>query len=131
MIIRLLPMTLVMAIIFFLSNTPGKDLPSAINGLDKILHAIAYGTLAASCLYGIHPAARDKSSLRTGIAVVFFCFFYGMTDEFHQSFIPGRSPSWLDIAADATGAALTVLVWHGWRARGFISRRLRKTMGSC
>ncbi len=100
MIRRFLPMTIVMIIIFLLSNTPGKDLPSAINGLDKVLHAIAYGTLAACCLYGLHPAARDKGSLRTGMAVIFFCFFYGLTDEFHQSFIPGRSPSGLDIAAD-------------------------------
>jgi VanZ family protein len=127
MIFRFLPMTLVMAIIFFLSHTPGKDLPSAINGLDKVLHAIAYGTLAASCLYGMHPAARDKRSLRTGIAVVFFCFFYGLTDEFHQSFIPDRSPSWLDIAADTTGAALTVFLWHWWRTRGV--GRGGKTMG--
>jgi len=129
MISRLLPMTIVMIIIFLLSNTPGKDLPSAINGLDKIVHAIAYGTLAACCLYGFPPAARDKKTLRTGILVIFFCFFYGLTDEFHQSFIPGRSPSWLDIAADTTGAALTVLLWHGWRARRRFSRG-GKTLGS-
>lgn len=124
---RFLPMMLVMVIIFFLSHTPGKDLPATINGLDKILHAIAYGTLAASCLYGMHPSARDKSSLWRGIAVVFFCFFFGLTDEFHQSFIPGRSPSWLDIAADTTGAALTAFLWHWWRTRW--ASRSRKTMG--
>lgn len=128
MIRRFLPMTIVMIIIFLLSNTPGKDLPSAINGLDKLLHAIAYGTLAASCLYGLHPAARDKGSLLTGMAVIFFCFFYGLTDEFHQSFIPGRSPSGLDIAADTSGAALTVLLWHWWRTRRRFSGR-GKTMG--
>lgn len=122
MIIRFLPMTLVMAIIFFLSHTPGQDLPATISGLDKVLHAIAYGTLAASCLYGMQPAAGEQRSWRTGMATVFFCFFYGLTDEFHQSFIPGRFPSWLDIAADTAGAALTVLVWHWWRTRRF-SRR--------
>ncbi|MBU4264054.1 MAG: hypothetical protein KKC76_19555 [Proteobacteria bacterium] len=78
MISRLLPMTIVMGIMFFLSNTPGKDLPSANNGFDKILNAIAYGTLAVSCLCGFPPAARDKRTLRTGILVIFFCFFYRM-----------------------------------------------------
>lgn len=127
MILRFLPMTLVMATIFFLSHLPGNDLPATINGLDKIAHAIAYGTLAASCLYGIHPAVKGKRSLGLAMAVILFCFFYGLTDEFHQSFSPGRSPSWLDIVADTGGAALTVLVWHRWRTRGF-SRR-GKTMG--
>ncbi|RJX27698.1 MAG: teicoplanin resistance protein VanZ [Desulfurivibrio sp.] len=129
MILRFLPMTLVMAAIFFLSNTQGQNLPSAINGLDKILHALAYATLAASCLYGLHPAARDKGSLRPAAGVVFFCFCYGLTDEFHQSFIPGRSPSGLDIVADTGGAVLTVLLWHGWRTRRRFSR-LRKGLGA-
>ena len=112
---RFLPMTAVMGLIFLLSHTPGDSLPPALPGLDKVCHAIAYGTLAASCLYALHPVRGKTSFFRLGAAVVFFCFLYGLTDEFHQSFIPGRSPSGLDIVADTAGAALVVFIRHRWR----------------
>jgi len=52
---------------------------------------------------------------KTAIIMVFsvlFCFFYGMSDEWHQSFVPGRDADWLDLAADTMGAVI---------AMGFIS----------
>ena len=122
-IFRLLPMLAVMALIFFLSHTPGNDLPPAICGLDKLLHALAYATLAATCLYALHPATQDRPLLKPGLAVIFFCLFYGLTDEFHQSFIAGRSPSWQDIVADTIGATLAVLVWGWYRRRAGLGRR--------
>ena len=48
----------------------------------------------------------------TMIFSVLFCFFYGMSDEWHQSFVPGRDADWLDLAADTLGALI---------AMGFIS----------
>ena len=42
-----------------------------------------------------------------GLAVL-----YGVTDEWHQSFVPGRTPDVLDIVTDAIGAATgLLLVW--------------------
>ncbi|HHB76440.1 MAG TPA: VanZ family protein, partial [Desulfobulbus sp.] len=46
-----------------------------------------------------------------GISVVIFCLLYGVSDEWHQSFVPGRTPDILDIAADTFGAAVMVLLW--------------------
>ncbi|MEZ4273606.1 MAG: VanZ family protein [Myxococcota bacterium] len=34
----------------------------------------------------------------------FITILYGLVDEFHQSFVPGRSPDLLDALADAAGA---------------------------
>lgn len=42
-------------------------------------------------------------------SVVLLCTLYGVTDEFHQSFVPGRTPDVLDIRNDAIGAALAML----------------------
>lgn len=36
-------------------------------------------------------------------------FFYALSDEFHQAFVPGREPSWLDIGFDMTGAIIAQL----------------------
>ena len=37
-----------------------------------------------------------------------FALLYGMTDEFHQQFVPGRFSSLMDIAADVAGAVIAV-----------------------
>ncbi|MBI5557170.1 MAG: VanZ family protein [Deltaproteobacteria bacterium] len=121
--LRFLPMAAVMAAIFLLSHTPGQDLPQGFNGLDKICHAVAYAALAASCLYGLTAGLTQKTFAKYGLIVIFCSVAYGLSDEFHQSFIPGRSPSWLDIAADASGAVLAVLSWGWWRHGGRNRRR--------
>jgi VanZ family protein len=36
---------------------------------------------------------------------------YAITDEFHQTFTPGRNASITDVGIDAVGAILGVLVW--------------------
>jgi VanZ family protein len=46
--------------------------------------------------------------------IVLFCIIYGISDEFHQSFIPGRFPNIWDVLADGLGA-LRVVGW--WRRR--------------
>jgi VanZ family protein len=35
---------------------------------------------------------------------------YSATDEFHQSFVPGRHPAVTDVMIDAAGAALTLFL---------------------
>ena len=49
-------------------------------------------------------------------------FLYAASDEWHQSFVPSRGSSFHDVLIDATGAALGLLLLHGWllwrQARG-------------
>lgn len=47
---------------------------------------------------------RRERLLAWGLALL-----YGITDEIHQSFVPGRHPSAVDIVVDGIGAALAVL----------------------
>ncbi|MBI5947884.1 MAG: VanZ family protein [Chloroflexi bacterium] len=50
-----------------------------------------------------------------------FAVLYGISDEWHQSFVPGRDAAILDVALDAVGAALGLSVLpaaaRAWRAR--------------
>ena len=110
-------MALVMAAIFMLSHTPGNNFPAAAAGFDKLCHAAAYATLGATFLFALHPRVHNRNFLPTAAVVVLFCLLYGITDEFHQSFIPGRFPSWQDIVADTFGGLLSVLFWQWWRNR--------------
>lgn len=105
-------MALVMGTIFYLSHQPGdfSYIPE-IFGIDKLLHIIAYGSLAATLLYGLNPKVKSSSRALTAVGVVFFCILFGISDEYHQSFIPGRSVSSWDVAADGIGAFLVTVWW--------------------
>lgn len=112
-ILRVVPMLAVMGTIFFLSHQPGDSLefPEIIN-LDKLFHGIAYGVLAATVLFAAPSALRTKSLSLTAALAITICLLYGISDEFHQSFIPGRYVSIWDIAADFLGASVVVGFWR-------------------
>jgi VanZ family protein len=42
---------------------------------------------------------------------LYFVSFYGITDEFHQSFVIGRSSDLVDWSADVTGGAIGAAVY--------------------
>jgi VanZ family protein len=101
-----------MGTIFFLSHRSGTELQLfPIPGLDKLAHGLAYAVLAAAVLYTLPKKCLLSKPGRTGVLVVFFCMLYGVTDEYHQSFIPGRVASIGDLIADTVGAAVLVFVW--------------------
>lgn len=105
-------MVFIMGTIFFLSHQNGDSLHLPLfPGADKLAHMLAYGTLAVTVLwyYGKNGTARMQ---RTAILTVVLCLAYGLTDEFHQSFIPLRSVSGLDIIADTAGAAVIAIFWY-------------------
>jgi len=106
-----------MGTIFFLSHQPGTKLQFPdVFGLDKLAHGFMYATLAAAILYAAPRKAQLLQPWRTGVLIVFFCLLYGMTDEYHQSFIPGRVPSVGDIIADVAGASFLVYLWLRYRS---------------
>lgn len=111
---RLLPVTLVMGGIFYLSHQPGDSLslPNIVN-IDKVLHCLAYAVLGLSFLFALPPQWRRQRPIPVGVAVVLFCVLYGISDEFHQSFIPGRSSSGGDVLADGVGGFLAAIA-HWW-----------------
>jgi VanZ family protein len=103
-----------MGSIFFLSHQPGDSfsLPDIIN-IDKALHALVYTILGLAAFLALSPSLQQRHPLLSSGAVVLFCLLYGITDEFHQSFIPGRCSSGGDLIADTLGGVLAVIVWWG------------------
>ncbi len=104
-------MVFIMGTIFFLSHQNGDSLhlPS-FPGADKLAHMLAYGALAVTVFwcFGKNGTVRMQ---RTAMLTVILCMVYGLTDEFHQSFVPLRSVSGLDVVADTAGAAVVAFVW--------------------
>lgn len=113
-----------MAMIFFASSNSKIAAPN-VSGIDKFGHFIVYGWLGV--LWARVPCVTRLKPLGVWTALA-IASLYGITDEFHQSFTPGRGVEFDDWVADTVGAlvALTIYVrWHGlrrWLEGGFFSR---------
>jgi VanZ family protein len=75
------------------------------SGADKIVHACLYAGLAAIVSVGMRRSGRKYSLPVQLLVPIVFVALYGVFDEFHQSFVPGRSCDILDATADVFGAA--------------------------
>jgi VanZ family protein len=102
-----------MAAIFVVSSSsdPGPLVPPGIS--DKPLHAIVYGALGLLLLRGLTQARLANVTTRRGCAAILIAVLYGISDEIHQHFVPGRAPDALDVVADALGAAVAVALAVG------------------
>jgi len=109
---RWVPSILLMTVIFIASGTPGKDIPG-FGVLDTILkkgaHMAGYALLAISYLHAIADSGKAKRLII--VMAIVLAGLYAVTDEFHQSFTPGRNPSVADVGIDAVGAIIGTLIW--------------------
>ncbi|MEE9289256.1 MAG: VanZ family protein [Bacteroidota bacterium] len=101
-----------------MSSIPSRYLmDTGLIRLDKPIHVLIFfvlGWLAQRAFLhqGRYPRLREYSLLISFL----FVLAYGIFDESHQAFIPGRQPDVLDVLADGVGGLLFVLV--AWLAGG-------------
>ena len=101
-----------MALIFFFSSQPDPAPALTEAFWDKTLHFAGYAGLAF--LFG-RAFAGEPVAFPAALVYAFVASSaYGATDEWHQSFTPGRSPSVLDWVADTVGAGIGVVVYRMW-----------------
>jgi VanZ family protein len=91
-------------------------LPGAPGGLPqesflKLSHVVGYGVLARLIEYAL---ARPRHGRPLALLLT---VLYGLSDEYHQSFTPGRQADPGDLLADALGAlaALWLVRRDYWR----------------
>ncbi|ACB73297.1 VanZ family protein [Opitutus terrae] len=74
---------------------------------DKAAHFLVFGLLATLVV-------RLGEGRRAAWLALLVVSLYGMADEWHQSFTPGRSVELADWMADTAGAALAVMLYACW-----------------
>lgn len=60
-----------------------------------------------------HAALRrlDRSARRRNLILAsLLCLLYAISDEYHQTFVPGRGGTWRDVAIDGLGIALAASI---------------------
>lgn len=110
-----LPLLAWMAAIYILSDQP--DLPRAPDAwldflLKKAMHAAAYALLTWLWWRALEGAGMDRP-----LAWAFLLsLIYAISDEWHQTQVPGRRGQPRDVAIDAFGA-LAAVAWIRFRHR--------------
>ena len=105
-----------MAAIFFLSSR--SRLPLLPLGWAEALQDVAGHFVAYAVLAGLLAWALSGSGAGCTLWWSFaLALFYALSDEFHQSFVPGRHPDVFDILTDAAGAACMLLSLRYLRRR--------------
>lgn len=105
-----------MVIIFVFSSIPSSEMPN-FDAFDYIVkkggHAFGYGLLGLSYLRGLKGKSEDVSK-RWFFITWTMAVLFSTTDEFHQSFVPGRHPALTDVMIDAFGAALALFIANSY-----------------
>lgn len=107
------------ALIYALSSRqtlPGIGFPHA----DKILHAFEFAVLAwllARALFPSAPISRLRARALWAAAGI-FCLIYALSDEFHQSLVPGRTCEISDLVADSVGILSGLTAFRLFKRRG-------------
>ena len=92
---------------------------------DKTGHGIGYGLLGLVLLRAFAGARKSGVTLRIVLLTIVCATAYGVSDEFHQRFVPGRTADVHDVAADAIGASIAALgAWAILKTTAVNARRL-------
>jgi VanZ family protein len=110
-----------MGLIFIFSAQP--TLPSVPGRWDlllkKTMHALAYGVLTALVMRALRGHWSDDGVIR--LVSISVSLAYALSDEYHQTFVPGRDGNLIDVVVDTVGIAGAIGVdwrWHEERREG-------------
>lgn len=102
-----------MAAIFFLSSVPDiSDLPGGLSA--PAGHFIGYAVLSLLLARALAGGRFTAVTWPAALAAVILSTLYGLSDEWHQSFVPGRRADPFDVIVDALGAGSGAAVAWAW-----------------
>jgi VanZ family protein len=115
-VLRRLPAPLIAAGIWFLSSQSTLPKPKGILGFDKLQHLLAYMALAGAAGLWVSPEGWRRRRLFVTVLVAAAASVYGVTDELHQHFVPGRNCNVRDWIADTAGSVIGAAIAAGTAA---------------
>ncbi len=105
-----LPLIIYWIILFILTSLP-SSMAITTDVSDKVNHFGAYGLLSVFLYLNLNFQNRfELLNKFPATFTVLIASIYGMVDEIHQMFVPGRSAEFLDWLADFSGSLVAVLI---------------------
>lgn len=111
-----IPTILWMAFIFYLSSRTPKQLHFIFPFIKDFNpgHLIAYFVLGFLSYYSVSKTLPEGMYFAW---VILITLLYGISDEFHQAFVPGRVPDINDLVNDLIGTLVAVLLIRLWQKK--------------
>lgn len=103
------PVAAWMALLFGASAQSGIAAAS-VPAPDWLSHGSAYLVLATLVCRALSGGFRRPVGGRELLLAVALCTLYGLSDEYHQSFVPGRDASAGDVLKDFSGALVGAML---------------------
>ena len=100
------------ALIFFLSHQPALPVPMLFPHQDKLHHFTAYAVMGLLAFRAVRHQFRGTN---LWVVSILFCSLYGVSDEYHQSFVAGRMAEVADWIADTAGAVFSIAVLYRFK----------------
>ncbi|MFH2138938.1 MAG: VanZ family protein [Candidatus Omnitrophota bacterium] len=108
-----LPVGIWAVIIFTLSSFSSFPDPVApLGDYSNIWHLAEYAILSFLLARALKNSKQETLSQKFRILAFVLAVFYGISDEFHQYFVPLRCVSVLDLAFDAVGAFIGQMIYR-------------------
>ncbi|MDD5775850.1 MAG: VanZ family protein [Candidatus Omnitrophica bacterium] len=98
------PVLFFMWYIFYVSGQTGDDIPSLFAFQDVVFHFCIYALLGWSFARALFFEMPRAGMLKIVCVCAVFGLLYGVSDEYHQSFVSGRSSEIFDIVIDTAGS---------------------------
>jgi VanZ family protein len=117
------------ALLFYLSSLHHPSVPR-FPFSDKVLHLLFYAGFGLIFTWACDPTTRGWSIRGILIAAGLGAIIYGMTDEFHQRFVTGRTSDLVDLSFDALGGFAGGILFLMFRKYVERSHRKGKAKGS-
>ena len=94
-----------------ISDNKKEDIVNVLNlPIRKLAHFSLYFIL--SILFMVFFMSFNKFNLRYVILIsIIFCFIYACSDEYHQTFINGRTGQFSDVIIDTIGASVGSIIY--------------------
>ena len=94
--------------IFYISSIPGSKPIGSFGWIPLIYHFSIFFLFSFFVFFFIKGKEEKKS--HHAIFALFLSLIYAISDEFHQSFVPFRTPSFGDIIIDLAGISFALLI---------------------
>jgi VanZ family protein len=109
-----------MTALFVLSSIPNPPKLER-SGSDKVVHGALYAGLAVVAARALVRGRSFDLRFAQALGAVLIAVVYGAFDEFHQSFVAGRTSSLSDLGADSLGATVAAVGLWVW---GILTRKM-------
>ena len=114
------PLVFYAVLIFGISSIPKLPSPDiGIVFIDKVAHFLEYAVFVILALRAFARPPVAAGGDRLYLIGMLAALVYAVADEYHQSYVPGRTADWYDVIADSLG------VWCGAMGYRLMGRRRR------